>query len=62
MPWTPEEFKRKHAKKLPAAKAGKAAAIANAILARGGDEGTAIATGIARAKGMNHSKHGLEPK
>ena len=59
MPWTPEEFRRKHAKNLSPALAKKASEIANAILAGGGDEGMAISTGIARAK-VDHAKHGLK--
>ena len=43
MPWTAETFK-KHNKKLSPAAAARAAKQANAILASGADEGTAIAT------------------
>lgn len=53
MPWTPEEFKKKHAKHakhLTDHQAEMASRIADAILGRTGDEGLAIATGIARAK------------
>ena len=50
MPWTAESFKAKHAKHLSDAQAAEAARIANAILKNGGDEGTAIATGIKHAK------------
>jgi uncharacterized protein YdaT len=50
MPWTPDEFREKHAKDLTPKQAEKAAEIANAILRSGGDDGTAIATGIKHAK------------
>lgn len=50
MPWTPEEFKSKHAKGLSHAQAAKAAKIANAMLKSGAKEGVAIATAISRAK------------
>lgn len=52
-PWDAESF-RKHWKKGTAAQRKKAAAIASAIIESpdfDGDEGKAIATGIARAKG-----------
>jgi uncharacterized protein YdaT len=58
MPWSPGEFKKKHAKKLGITQAVKASKVANAILREGGDEGVAIATGIARAKGQKRK----EPK
>lgn len=51
MPWTGKSFKSRHNKKLSGALAKKAAAQANAILKRTGDEGLAIATANARAKG-----------
>lgn len=44
MPWTPKTFKSKHNKKLSPEKAKAAAAQANAILTKTGDEGLAIAT------------------
>jgi uncharacterized protein YdaT len=50
MPWTPQEFKERHAKDLSPAQARKAAAMANAMLKSGTAEGTAIATAIKRAK------------
>ncbi len=43
MPWSPESFKKRHNKKLTASKAKAAAAQANAILNKTGDEGLAIA-------------------
>lgn len=42
MPWTSYEFKKKHNKSISDRSAGKAASIANAILAESGDEGKAI--------------------
>lgn len=50
MPWTPQEFKQKHAKHLTDKQAVKAAQIANAMLKNGADEGTAIATAIKNAR------------
>lgn len=44
MPWTPEEFRRKHNKKLTLVQAGKAASIAEAMIRSGVSEGEAIAT------------------
>ena len=57
MPWTAEEFRTRHAKHLSPKQAGKAAAMANAMLASGTDEGVAIATAIKRSKGL-----GAKPK
>lgn len=51
MPWTGASFRSKHNKKLGKPVAKKAAKMANAILQRTGDEGLAIATANARAKG-----------
>lgn len=50
MPWTGTEFRQRHAKDLNPPQARKAASVANAILRSGGNEGTAIATGIKQAK------------
>jgi uncharacterized protein YdaT len=50
VPWTPQEFKERHAKDLSPAQAKKASAMANAMLKSGTDEGVAIATAIKRAK------------
>lgn len=50
MPWTAESFRHKHNRKLTKAKASKAAKIANAMLAKGADEGEAIATANKRAE------------
>ncbi len=41
-PWTASSFRSKHNKKLTAAQAKKAAAIANSILKETGDEAKAI--------------------
>lgn len=49
MPWTAEDFREKHNKKLTPAQAHKAAKIANAILERTGDEGKAIRVANSRA-------------
>lgn len=56
MPWTPDEFKARHAKHLSPAQAAHASRIANAMLERGVDEGIAIATGIARSKEADQPK------
>lgn len=50
MPWTPKEFKERHAKDLSDHQAHNAANQANAMLHAGVDEGVAIATAIKRAK------------
>lgn len=44
MPWTPQQFKDKHNKKLSTAQAGKAADQASAMISNGVPEGVAIAT------------------
>lgn len=49
MPWTPEEFKRKHNKKLTDKQAEVAAMVANEVLDKTGDEGRAIREGNAAA-------------
>lgn len=51
MPWDAATFRRKHAKSLTAAQAARAAAVANSVLKRTGDEGHAIVAGIQVAKG-----------
>jgi uncharacterized protein YdaT len=56
MPWTSASFKRKHWKTATSAQAKHAAKVANKVLAGGGSEGIAIATGIARAKAKRKSK------
>lgn len=50
MPWTPTQFRERHAKDLSPAQAKRAAAQANAMLKAGADEGVAIATSIKAAK------------
>lgn len=57
MPWDAKSFAARHNKDLPPGKSAKAAGIANAILKRTGDEGLAIATANARAKGQKPKKH-----
>lgn len=49
MPWTAKSFSDRHNKKLKGEAADKAAEIANAMLKKGADEGTAIA--VANKKG-----------
>lgn len=55
-PWTANQFKKRHNKKLTGGQAVKASDIANAILRKTGDEGLAIATANARAKGKKRKK------
>jgi len=57
VPWSPEEFREHHAKKLSLPKAAKGRSIAEAMIRRGVPEGEAIATGIARAKGQKPKRH-----
>ena len=45
MPWTAEQFRKKHNRKLHGAAAEKAAAQASAMIRAGVPEGIAIATG-----------------
>jgi len=56
MPWTPEEYRRKHNKKLSRKQAAKAAKQAEAIIASGAPEGVAIATANKHARDTGHSK------
>lgn len=56
MPWTPDSFRTRHAKHLTPAQAKKAAAMANAMLKGGADEGMAIATAIKRSKRAKNPK------
>ena len=51
MPWTADEFRTRHNKKLSLAEAGHAASIAEAMIKRGVSEGIAIATANKRARG-----------
>ena len=57
MPWTPEQFRSRHAKHLSDDEAAEAARVANAMLKSGAPEGEAIATGIARAQGHKPKRH-----
>lgn len=50
MPWTPEEFRRKHNQKLSLPQAKRAAAQAEAMMRNGVEEGIAIATANKHAK------------
>lgn len=59
MPWTPDEFKSRHAKHLTDAQATKASKIANAMLRSGAAEGVAIATAIDRARGVPEKPRSL---
>ena len=62
MPWqSARQFKKRHFKKAERGQAGKARRIAEAMLAKGVDEGVAIATGIARAKGRKRGSHRGNP-
>jgi hypothetical protein len=45
MPWGPQEFKAKHNKKLTSTGAKAASKAANAVLAKTGDEGSAVRIG-----------------
>ena len=56
MPWTGRSFK-KHNGKLSAPQSSKAATIANAVLQKSGDEGTAIA--VANKKLSDMRKRGV---
>ena len=57
-PWNASEF-RKHFKKAKGKQASKAASVASAMIRGGADEGVAIATGIARAKGKKRKARKL---
>jgi uncharacterized protein YdaT len=50
MPWTAEEFRKKHNKNLSDRQAEYAAKIANAILEKTGDEKKAISIANAKAR------------
>ena len=58
MPWTPKEFSSRHNKKLKGEAAKTAAKMANAMIAHGVPEGTAIATANKHANKMMMGKHG----
>lgn len=51
MPWTAEQYREKHNKKLTLKQAGRAAAQAEAMIAHGVPEGEAIATANKYARG-----------
>lgn len=50
MPWTGEEFRKKHNKSLTRSQANRAAKMASAMIARGVPEGEAIATANKHAR------------
>jgi uncharacterized protein YdaT len=50
MPWTPKEFRERHNKSLSDKEARRAAAIANAVLKKTGDDGKAVRTANAAVK------------
>lgn len=52
MPWSPQSFRERHNQKLGTAEATRASRIANAILAKSGDEGKAIRIANARARAV----------
>jgi len=54
MPWTGKTFSERHNKKLHGKAAEKAAAQANAILEKTGDEGLALAVANKNAKKRTH--------
>jgi uncharacterized protein YdaT len=56
MPWTAKTFTAKHWNAATPIEAARAARTANAIIAAGGDEGRAIATGIKLAKKRTSKK------
>lgn len=59
MPWTGENFKSRHNKKLSASQAKKAAKIANGVLADGGTDASAIRIANAAVKkGKRNGKKG----
>lgn len=57
MPWTPEQFARKHNKKLKGKAATQAADMATAMINRGVPEGTAIATANKHANALMRKSH-----
>ena len=60
MPWTPESFKTKHNHGLTDKQAEIAAAAANSVLKRTGDEGQAVRVG--NAAGGKYPKYGAGKK
>lgn len=62
MPWTGQTF-HKHNRKLSAKQSAKAAAQANEVLKKTGDEGMAIAVANKNAgKAMRHKMYGHKEK
>ena len=59
-PWTAEEFRRKHNKRLTDAQAKHAATVADAVLKRTGDEAQAVRIGNSVAHA--HIKRGMKKK
>jgi len=57
-PWTKENMLKKGARRKP----GKAAAIANAILRRSGNEGMAIATALKKVNKPKAKRRKLFPR
>ena len=64
MPWTPGSFKDKHNYGLSKKQSDVAAKVANDVLARTGDDGTAIreANAVAGRMGNGPRFHGLRQK
>lgn len=56
MPWTGASFRKKHNQRLSPVQARKAAKIANAILAKTGDEALAVRTANARVRQARRRK------
>jgi hypothetical protein len=54
MPWTPEEFKSKHNHGLSKQESKQAAAVANNVLERTGDDAQAIRTANGVVKKRRH--------
>lgn len=62
MPWTPEQYRAKHNKKLSLGAAKHAAAQASAMIAHGVPEGEAIATANKYAgKGFGAKRRARKP-
>ncbi len=58
MPWTADEFRKKHNHKLNDAQAAAAAGMASAMIERGAPEGEAIATANKHVAKKSGAKHG----
>lgn len=61
MPWDSQSF-RKHNRRLGARQAAHAAAVANEVLARTGDEGQAVRTANGVLRKERAMKYGAKPK